>query len=102
MTQFPLLSAGHCGSIVLEMVVGRDLWDPLSPAFHLKQDCDLWYCRSVMALFKLPLKASKNRGWPAFLGVCSCVAPAMHKHMHPVTTPRTRLVTFPSGFAICC
>lgn len=68
MTQFPLPSAGHWGSIVLEVVVGNDLWGPPCPAFHLKQDCDLWYCRSVMALLKLPLKASKDRNWPAFLG----------------------------------
>lgn len=83
--QLPLLSGGHCGSIVLEVVVGRDLWDPPCPAFHLEQDCDLWCCRSVMALLKLPLKAFKDRDWPAFLGsmfLCSTSHAQSHASRH--------------------
>lgn len=62
-------------------MVGRNLWDPPCPAFHLKQDCDLWCCRSVMALLKLPLKDFKDRDWPAFLGsVFLCITSHAQSH----------------------
>lgn len=52
----------------MEVVVERDLCGRPSPAFHWKQNCDLWYFRSATALPNLPLKAFKDTDSTAFLG----------------------------------